>query len=231
MRDGGSEFDWDACWAEEVAEYDGWSYEFGMKLATTFAQLFEDIGPPETVASVGCGPATTLLELADEYSECQFYGYDISSNALERARERQDNYGIETATFAMDSLPHLETDKTFEFVYSIATLHYVADSEAAVRNLWQRVDPEGYLAVNYPTPFHEQEIMPKLVENWEEVGFKNKSQDWVRDRFRLILKGENILTEERIGSLLERAPRDIRTFNTEMPSEIGEKFRVTVLQK
>lgn len=229
--DAGSKFGWDACWAEDITGYDGWSYEFGAKLATTLSQLFEALGPPETVASVGCGPATTLLTLAEEYPEHRFYGYDISPQALERARKRRDDCGIENVSFAVDSLPRLTTNKTFQFVYSIATLHYVAESETAVKNLWQRVEPGGYLAVNYPTPFHEQEMMPKLVENWDEVGFESKSQDWVRNRFRLILNGENILTEEQIGALLERPPRDIRTFDAEMPSEIDEKFRVTVLQK
>jgi len=231
MTDAGSAFDWDACWAGDIAGYDSWSYEFGAKLATTFSQLFDDIGPPKTVASVGCGPATTLLNLAEEYPEHHFYGYDISPQAIEQARKRRNDRGIENVTFTVDRLPRLSTDRSFQFVYSIATLHYVAESEMAVRSLWQCVEPEGYLAVNYPTPFHEQEMMPKLVENWDEVGFESKSQQWVRNRFRLILNGENILTEERIGALLERPPRDIRTFDAEMPSEIGEKFRVTILRK
>lgn len=231
MKGSASEFDWDACWTGNLTEYDGWSFEFGEKLATTFSQLFEELGAPETVASVGCGPATTLLDLADEYPEHRFYGYDISPAALERARDTSDDRGIENVTFAVDSLPCLETNKTFQFVYSIATLHYVADIETAVRNLWQRVEPEGYLAVNYPTPFHQQEMVPNLVENWDEVGFDSRSQEWVRNRFMRILNGENILTEERIGSLLDRTPRDIRTFEAELPSEIGEAFRVTVLQK
>lgn len=224
-------FNWDECWEGEITGYDGWSYEFGEKLAETISQLFDEIGPPKTVASVGCGPATTLLELAEQYPDHQFYGYDISPTAIERAENQRDERGIKNVWFVVDGLPRLNTGQSYQFTYSVATLHYVAQSEAAVENLWRLVEPGGHLAVNYPTPYHERESMPKLVENWDEMGFESRSQEWVRNRFRLILDGESILTEEQIGRIIDREVRDIRTFDVEWPDEIGEAFRVTIARK
>lgn len=225
-----SDFDWEACWADPP-EYDGWSYEWGERLASTFDDLFGEVGTPGSVASVGCGPATTLLELAERHPETEFRGYDVAERAIARARERGRERGVENASFAVDALPDLDADRTFEFVYSVATLHYVAESEAAVRSLWQRVEPGGHLAVNYPTPWHREEWAPDVLDDPVAVGFGDRDEAWVRDRFAHVLDGESVLTEERVGELVGGEPRDVRAYGVSLPDGIGERFRVTVVEK
>lgn len=223
--------DWDRYWDGDIAEFDVWSYEIGSDIASAFTQLFESTSVPETVASVGCGPATMLLDLADSYPGSQFYGYDIAPSVIEQARERRDKNALNNAQFHVDGLPYLNTDDTFEFVYSITTLHYVAEVEAAVESLWKHVDPGGALLLNYPTPSHADGWARKLVDEWDDVGFESKSQKWVRERMNPVLEGESTLTAERIGTLLGREPYDIRDADVELPEEVQNGFPMTLIYR
>jgi len=195
MDDRETPIDWDDCWASELTDYDeGWSYEMAHGIAETLDQFFEKVGVPESIVSVGCGPAISLLDLAGVHPDSHFSGYDISQTVLNEARTRRDERGLRNVSFAVDRLPKLQTDRTFDLVYCFATLHYVADSETAIRSLWERVAPDGHLIVNYPTPDHE-EWMENHVTNPEEVGLDGKGDDWVENRVRLVLDGVNTLTE------------------------------------
>ena len=108
-------------------------------IAETLDQFFEKVGVPESIVSVGCGPAISSLDLAGVHPDSHFSGYDISQTVFNEARTRRDERGSRNVSFAVDRLPKLQTDRTFDLVYCFATLHYVADSETAIRSLLERV--------------------------------------------------------------------------------------------
>src|SRR6056297_2464739 len=91
--------DWDDYWDSDLTVFDEqWKTEFAHDLADMLRELFDHAEDVHRVASVGCGPATTLLDLAASHSEVTFRGYDPSTTALEEARKRAADGGLDNVT-------------------------------------------------------------------------------------------------------------------------------------
>ncbi|WP_435360238.1 class I SAM-dependent methyltransferase [Haloarchaeobius sp. DFWS5] len=153
---------------------------------------------PESVGDVGCGPALVDFELAPEYPDTQFYGYDLAPSVVEANTERAREEGIDNVHFAVDALPDLAVEREFDLVYCMATLYFVDDAEAALTALYDRVEPGGHLVFNYPN---------RYTQAWA----RNDISDQKREAFSLVADGENLLTYEAIEDVLGTRPRSYWT--------------------
>ena len=202
--------DWDWEQFYRNADYDRCAYLAGEEMADLLARFFEreaqealladgdasvddvdtssdDVDAfPDDVASVGCGPAVTLFDLAERFSDVEFYGYDVSETVV--ADNRAAAADLPNLRFAVDALPSLDTDRRFDVVYCVATLFFVADPESAIRNLFERVRDGGSLVVNYP-----DEALRETADSFE--GRK-------REAFELVRSGENVLAESDVEEAL-----------------------------
>ena len=118
--------------------------------AELLASFFDEYGVPDSFAAVGCGPAGCPIELAKRFPNTAIYGYDAAPSAIEEARERIVEEGLENVTVAVDRLPQMNVERRFDVVYCYATLHYIADAETALRELFDRVGDGRHLVFNYP---------------------------------------------------------------------------------
>ncbi|WP_267641668.1 class I SAM-dependent methyltransferase [Haloarchaeobius amylolyticus] len=152
-------------------------------------------GGPASVASIGCGAAVDLFELAVRFPDTAFYGYDVSASVIRDDRRLAADLGFENVHFAVDALPDLATDRTFDLVYCMATLYFVDDTGAAVRAMYDRVRPGGYLVFNYPN-------------RYTHTRFDREFTGARRELFHHVVAGENLLSYSRIEDLLGTRPRD-----------------------
>ena len=103
-----------------------------------------DLQPGATILDVGCGKAFLLYEFTQVVPGAKVVGLDLSSYAIENAKEEVRPF-LQVGNAA--SLPF--DDKSFDFVYSLNTLHnlYNYDLWSALQEL-ERVGRGGkYLAV------------------------------------------------------------------------------------
>lgn len=212
--------DWDAFWRAPLTPADRDAMcRRGHDAARLLGDLFVEREVPDSVASMGCGAAVVLLDLAEEFPDTGFYGYDPAPAALERARENHEErrsaddalaseWGLADVTFAEAGLSAPGVDRTFDVVYCLNTLDYVPDIERALRDLFALVEAGGVLVFNYPSParqaWHETHLAAP-----DDYWLGEHDERWLRRRLRLVDTGENVLTHERIEELLGREVRPV----------------------
>lgn len=178
----------------EERDYDRCAYLDGEAMVEHAVTFFDRVGVPETVLSVGCGPAVTEFALAERYPDTEFVCVDVAERVITDNRALARERGVENLAFAVDELPDLAVDGRFDLVYCVATLYFVAEVEAALTALSDRVDDGGHLIVSYPTT----ELQAWVREQDEEK----------RAFFELVERGENLTTAARIEALLDTAVID-----------------------
>lgn len=188
--------DWDAFWRDAEGDRRRSANVGQYGKAELLERFIERIGTPDRLASVGCGPAEPLFELAGDHPRAELYGYDSAASIIEENRGRAARAGIENLSFAVDRLPELETDRQFDIVYCYATLHYVCDVERAAVQLYDRVRDGGYLILNYPNRLTRATYRREFADD-----------EAFRERFALVFEGVNLLSYRRLHDLLGRWPR------------------------
>jgi hypothetical protein len=183
--------DWDRFWADAEGDRRDSAHVGQFGKAALLERFFEAVGDPDSFASVGCGPAAVPLALA-ERTDADIYGFDAAPSAVEQARQRARERGVASeTTVSVASLPGFDPGRTFDVVYCYATLHYVADVERARGG----DGPGGTPRVQLPQPVSRARYDADL------------ESDEAREWFRLVLDGENLLSYDRIRSLLGSEPR------------------------
>ncbi len=137
---------------------------------------------PNSLADLGCGPATTLFELAKRFPAWTLAGYDRSPTVVAANRARAANEHVANARFGVVELPSVPGGQ-FDLVVCIATLHYVPDIRRAMHNLFGLVRQGGYLIFNYPN---------RTTRHWYAREAAKDGE--VRKRFGVLLAGENLMT-------------------------------------
>jgi len=175
-------------------DYDHCIYREGEAMIEYLDAFFEQFGVPETVLSVGCGPAVLELELAERYPDTEFTCVDVAETAIDDNRERARERGVDNCSFVVGELPDLDLGQQFDLVYCMATTYFVKDVEAAFHTLYDHVEPGGYLVADYPS-----EALREWVQNQGE-----HKQAF----FELVAAGENIRTDEEVAALFDEPVAD-----------------------
>jgi 2-polyprenyl-3-methyl-5-hydroxy-6-metoxy-1,4-benzoquinol methylase len=96
-----------------------------------------------TVADVGCGAGGALLLMAQHYPNSSFHGYDISTYALARAREKQAEAGVDNLTFHDARDEPLPSDHSVELITTFDCIHDMTRPLDIMRSLRQAITPDG----------------------------------------------------------------------------------------
>jgi SAM-dependent methyltransferase len=148
-------------------------------------------------ADFGCGPATTLFELAGMYPSIDFFGYDIAESVIRQNMERAEKGGQGNLFFETDSLPAPKTLRRFDLVLCFSTLHYIKEIEEAIRSLFWLLNPGGHLIFNYPNVYSKKAKERELLPDDEHL----------RRRFSVLLSGANVTSQRKIRQILGVYPR------------------------
>jgi len=186
--------DWNEHWA--LHEEPEGATQFAVEMAERVGRFIDERDVSDA-ADFGCGPATTLFELAGMYPTTDFYGFDFAETIIRENRERAEEDRYDNLFFELDSLPTPKTLRRFDLVLCFSTLHYVKEIEEAVRSLFRLVNPGGHLIFNYPNVYSkkakEKEIRP--------------DDGCSRRRFSVLLSGENLTSQREIRRILGVSPR------------------------
>jgi SAM-dependent methyltransferase len=125
--------------------YGGYRYMPG-RWAPVGKAMIEHYGikPGDKILDVGCGKGFQLYELTQLCPGVEVHGIDISSYAIENAKEEiKDRLQVGSAT----SLPY--KDSEFDFVFSINTLHnlHCYDLDKALREIERVGKKNKYICV------------------------------------------------------------------------------------
>lgn len=185
--------DWDIYW--RTGDDDEYPASVGANKFDSIKRFFDTRGVPDDAAFVGCGRAELPVQIAKSYPEVSVTAYDAARSVLNENRERYS--GLSNIEFEMAVLPAFPSDRQFEFVWTYATLHYVRKIEAAITNLYEAVHPGGTLVCNYPNQ-HTQRTHEDLDGD-------------LRDRFALVVNGENTISKNEIEAVLGTEAGDFWT--------------------
>ncbi len=186
--------DWEEHWKTE-SEPEG-AREFAQRMAERLGVLIED-KEIRTVADYGCGPATALFKLAETFPRINFYGYDTAHSIVKRNREISAERGLGNLHFDIDCLPTPRCKHKFDLVTCFSTLHYIEEIEQAVEDLFELVNPGGFLIFNYPSRY-TRSMFRRDIE---------PDDDYMRMRFALLLSGSNLISLRKIEEILGVKPK------------------------
>ena len=115
--------------------YGGYSYDGRWRPIAADLVKYYGLKPGDKILDVGCGKAYLLFEMTQEVEGLNVTGVDISSYGLENAKEEMRGHLLQGHCRELDF-----EDDSFDFVYSINTLHNleVFDLKKAVKEI-QRV--------------------------------------------------------------------------------------------
>jgi SAM-dependent methyltransferase len=213
--------DWDAFWCEASDREQMKASASGEHLLEILPPFFAAKGIPSSFADIGCGLGTITFEMAQRYPETTVIGYDAAESVLESNRERARVGGrveqedsnttrarepVVNVGFEQTVLPEFDPDREFEVIFSYCTLCYVAETDRALRNLYEAVEDGGYLILGYVSHHARRHFQERFGDS--TPGSSLGQFDPV-ERFELVLDGETVLSYRRIHDVLGTWPRSI----------------------
>lgn len=160
-----------------------WSAPFGLMLLK-----YLGLERYETIVDIGCGAGFPLFELAERFGpDCKVYGIDPWLNAIERAKQKRINYGVDNVILVERSAEQLPfPDNSVDLIVSNLGINNF-DEPGIVFNECKRVmKPGGRLAITTNLDGHWklfynifeqtlnkagcQQLVPALLEQQEHRG-------------------------------------------------------------
>lgn len=99
------------------------------------------------VADVGCGAGVALVAMAERFPRSTFHGYDLSAHAIDAARARVAERGLENVELHHASGHELPSTPTFDLVLTFDCLHDMTDPGATIAAVRRSIQPEGTFLV------------------------------------------------------------------------------------
>jgi SAM-dependent methyltransferase len=171
----------------------------------TGAQAIERMRVPADacVLDVGCGNGWATRLLAEDARQGRVIGIDISDEMIRGARAASAS--IENVEFRVASAEHLPfDDDTFTHAFSMESLYYYADMEAALKEIRRVLAPDG--------------LFVTVIDLYEE---NEASEQWIAD----LKVPVHFLSINQYRALFERAGfadvRDERLYN---PVSVPEDY-------
>lgn len=191
----GSRWGWDSFYEKHPPPRN--QVQSGKRVAKRIERFMKSRGlTARSIADFGCGPATTLFDLARRMPRCDFHGYDSSRVILRMNRQKAEKLGLDNLNFHCAKLPAMAVRRQFSIVLCIATLHYVEAPRRAIRQLYSMVEPGGCLIFNYPNRAHRAAVIREAERD-----------PVVSRRFELVIRGGNLLSYSSVERTLRRRPR------------------------
>lgn len=192
---------------------------------------------PQTVTEVGCGFGEILWQLQQQMEpRCDFHGYDISPQAIERAKQREN----EKLHFAVADLRH-ESSQRADLLLVMDVLEHIEDRFGFLRDLKSRFEYKLFhvsLTVSMQTVFRKNGLLhvreeygmvnyytkETLLQNLRDAGYE------IVDYF--YTTGCTDLPSKQIKHNLMRIPRKILfALNQDFAARTLGGYRMLILTK
>jgi 2-polyprenyl-3-methyl-5-hydroxy-6-metoxy-1,4-benzoquinol methylase len=103
------------------------------------------------VADIGCGHGISTIIMAKAYPNSTFFGFDMHSESIERARAlaSEEGLGMDRVQFFVSSSTEYE-NKEFDIITFFACLHDMGVPISAARYALKCLKSDGILMINEP---------------------------------------------------------------------------------
>ncbi|MFA8437120.1 MAG: class I SAM-dependent methyltransferase [Marinifilaceae bacterium] len=111
-------------------------------------QLLKQVEPTENCDALefGCGTGLLGFTLLSHLGRLTFC--DISQPMLNQVKEKIDGWKLSNATTIQANLSEKPLKgKKYDLIFSLMTLHHIADLERTIRNLTEMLQPGGILCI------------------------------------------------------------------------------------
>jgi ubiquinone/menaquinone biosynthesis C-methylase UbiE len=112
-------------------------------LLPQMAGMVEKLKAGVKVADVGCGGATSTIQMAKAFPESEFLGYDISMHALNRARNNINAAGVKNVTLHNPIDHPLPNDGSFDLITTFDVIHDSTHPEQLIEAIRQSLKQDG----------------------------------------------------------------------------------------
>jgi len=117
-----------------------------------FQELFsktvmQDVPHGAAVLDVGCGGGQIALALAETRPDLSITGLDLNAHQVARAKRRAQRRGIDVSFVQGDALELPFADRSFDAVYSIASIKHWPGQSRGLRECLRVLRPNGLLFV------------------------------------------------------------------------------------
>ena len=95
------------------------------------------------VADVGCGAGVALLAMAAAFPSSRFDGFDISRHAIERARVKAAEAGLDNINFHLTEAEELPSSPPFDLIVTLDCIHDMPRPDHAIAAIRRAIAPDG----------------------------------------------------------------------------------------
>jgi ubiquinone/menaquinone biosynthesis C-methylase UbiE len=104
------------------------------------------------ILDAGCDTGRDAIYLAAKYPNSQIIGIDISTQAINEARERLSRTKLINVIFQTLNLLDINYSEQFNVIYSIEVLEHIDDVEKCLTNFHKALKSDGKLIIHVPSP-------------------------------------------------------------------------------
>ncbi len=95
------------------------------------------------VADVGCGAGVAVLAIARAFPASDVHGFDLSSNAVERARQLSAQNGVTNVTIHHVGATDLPDEPSFDLVLTLDCLHDMTRPDESIAAIRRAIKDDG----------------------------------------------------------------------------------------
>jgi 2-polyprenyl-3-methyl-5-hydroxy-6-metoxy-1,4-benzoquinol methylase len=95
------------------------------------------------VLDIGCGKGKAVNVMADHFKHSEFYGYDLSQEAIEGAKKEAQRMGNSNAFFEVQDILDMNFDKKYDLITAFDAIHDQPDPYSVLRSIHNSLDDKG----------------------------------------------------------------------------------------
>ena len=95
------------------------------------------------VLDVGCGSGRALNLMARTFPNSRFVGYDLSEEAIARARAEAEEHGTSNARFEVKDVATLDEEASYDLITTFDAVHDQAEPAAVLRGIANALKDDG----------------------------------------------------------------------------------------
>lgn len=146
------------------------------------------------ILDIGTSTGHSALEFS-RLLNCEVVGIDINPMSLETAKERLSRFKLNKAKFVLDDATNMKfEDEMFDVVFAGNVTSLVSDRDAALKEYWRVLKPNGYL-VAVPM-YYIKKPSEKLVDDVRKAIQVNITALYKEDWKKFFIREEDEIFEE-----------------------------------
>ena len=120
----------------------------------------EQASPAPDVLIAGCGTGQQPISCALGYRDSNVLAVDLSTTSLAFAKRKADELKVSNIRFAQADILKLgELEDSFDVIECLGVLHHMAEPEAGLKVLLERLKPGGFLKLGLYSELARQDVV------------------------------------------------------------------------